>query len=141
MPFRGKRFEFGSSPSELEGFRAETRVGSAIRRSRIGPTDQKDHNVFFRNLAADEIETSVVSTADYPRLAYVDLDDHKCWVVEVESVATDEDITKVALLRHDDTSCRHGNQHKVVLQGTFRAKYPGAPPSHSSAVTLVLRCN
>jgi hypothetical protein len=140
MPLRGKRFEFGSSPPELEGFWAETRVGSAVRRNRIGPTAQKDHNVFFRNLAADEIDTSVVSRADYPRLSYVDLDDHRCWVVAVDSVATDEDITQVALLRHDDTSCRHGNQHKVVLQGTFQAMYPGAPP-HSSTVTLVLRCN
>lgn len=138
MPLHAKRFD--SLPPELDGFRAETWVGSAVRRNRVKPTDQKDHHVYLRNWGADEVNTEVSAKAECPRLVYVDLKDQCCWPVDVPSVSSDEEITKVEKLRHDGMSCSVGNQHRVVLEGKFGSRLPGAP-EYVGKIILVLRCN
>jgi hypothetical protein len=135
-----KLFEFASDPDEIEGFAAATRVGSAVRRNRIKPTQQDDHTVYFRNWAPEEVFTTVVSTPDYPRLEYPNCADNRFWPVDLDSVPTEVAIQKVELLGHDAQNCRPGNEHKVTLKGTFRAAHPGARP-YRATVTLVLRCN
>ena len=109
-------------------------------RNRIRPSDQKDHFVYIRNWGASEIGASIVSKAERPNLSYVDLVDHT-WNVGIDSISSNEEVTKVEQLRHDNKSCRRRNQHKVVLEGKFTTGfYPGAR-EYQSEVTLMLRCN
>jgi hypothetical protein len=141
VPPRARRFEFGSTPPELDGFLAETWVGSGRNRNRIRSSGQTDHTVFFRNWGSSSIGTSVVSNAEQPPLSYPKLNGNGRWPVGVKNVPPKTKIRKVEQLDHNGTSCARGNQHKMILDGTFTTGfYPGAR-KYKSTVTLVVRCD
>ena len=141
MPPRARRFEFGSAPPELDGFLAETWVGSGRNRNRIRPSGENDHTVHFRNWGPSEVRTLVVSRAEQGSLCYPKLEGDSCWPVGIDSVPPGGNIRKVEPLGHNETRCRRGNQHEVVLDGTFTAGFHPGARTFKSKVTLVVRCD